>query len=209
MIGLLSTWSHRTLGESTRPFIYLPSRQNYSSMMTLVVAGGGDEQGMLAAVRGELEALDANVPIFDSKTLSEHLDIMLFPARLGASLLAGFGLLGLALAGVGLYGVVAFSVARRTREVGIRMAIGAQRSEVVGMVVREGMALVAVGLALGLGAAWLGSGVLKSLLYGISPSDPITFAVVAGLLAVVALVANVVPARRAAQIAPTEALRYE
>jgi predicted permease len=209
VVGVAANGKYRTLGESTRSFIYLPFRQNYSSMMTLVAAGGGNEQGLLAAVRGELQALDPNVPLFDSKTLSEHLDIMLFPARLGASLLAGFGLLGLALAGVGLYGVVAFSVARRTREVGIRMALGARRQEVVGMVVREGMMLVGVGLALGLGLAFLGSGVLESLLYGIRPNDPTTFVLVAGILAVVALVANVVPARRAAQIAPTEALRYE
>lgn len=209
VVGVVADGKYRTLGETTRPFIYLPFRQNYSSMMTLVATGEGDEQSLLMAIRQELDSLDANLPIFDNKTLGEHLDIMLFPARLGASLLAGFGLLGLALAAVGLYGVVAFSVARRTREVGIRMAIGADRAAVVTMVVGEGMGLVVVGLFLGLGLAWMGSGVLESLLYGISPSDPLTFALVAVLLASVALVANLVPAGRAARIAPTEALRYE
>ena len=117
--------------------------------------------------------------------------------------------LGLVLASVGLYGVVAYSVSRRTREVGIRMAIGAGRGDVLKLVVREGMALVAVGLGVGLAVAYASAGLLGGLLYGIEPHDPLTFLGVAAVLATVALVANLLPARRATRVDPLEALRYE
>lgn len=134
---------------------------------------------------------------------------MPFPARMGAGLLAAFGLLGLALACVGLYGVVAYAVARRRREVGIRRAIGAGGADVLRLVVGEGMALVGVGLALGIALALAATRLLQSLLYGVSATDPLTFATVPLLLAAVALAANLLPARRATRVAPVEALRSE
>ncbi len=208
MVGVARTAKYRTLGEEPRPFVYRSHLQDYGSMMTLVVAAG-DEAQALAALRHELEAIDPKVPIFDQGLLSEHLDVMLFPARMAAALLAAFGGLGLVLASVGLYGVVAYSVSRRTREVGIRMAIGAGRVDVLRLVVREGMVLVAVGLTLGLAAALAGGQLLGGLLYGIEPHDPLTFLAVAAVLAAVALAANLLPARRATRVDPMVALRYE
>ena len=177
-------------------------------MMTLVVASD-DQAAALAALRHELEVLDPQVPIFDQHLISEHLGIVLFPARMGAALLAAFGVLGLLLASVGLYGVVAYSVSQRTREVGIRMAIGASRRDVLSLVTREGMALVAAGLTLGITTALFAARGLGSLLYGIAPNDPLTFVAVALVLATVALAANLLPARRATRVDPMVALRYE
>ena len=208
VVGVARTGKYRTLGEQPRPFIYRSHLQDYSSMMTLVVASD-DEAAALAALRHELEALDPHVPIFDQHLISEHLEIALFPARMGAALLAAFGVLGLLLASVGLYGVVAYSVSQRTREVGIRMAIGASRRDVLSLVTREGMALVAVGLMLGITTALFAARGLGSLLYGIAPNDPLTFIAVALVLAAVALAANLLPARRATRIDPMVALRYE
>lgn len=213
IVGMAETGKYRTLGEDPRPFVYVNHRQDYASLITLVAASAGstpqDEQALVEGIREELDALAPGVPIFEQKRMSDHLDAILFPARLGASLLAAFGGLGLLLAAVGLYGVVAYAVSRRTREVGIRMAIGAGRGDVLGLVVREGMTLVAVGLAIGVGVALVGTRALDSLLYGIGSRDPVTFVAVAGLLLAVALLANLLPARRATRIQPVTALRQE
>lgn len=209
VVGVAADGKYRTLGEEPRPFIYRSFRQDYSSFVTLAVAGTADEADLLRAVRHEVETLDPDVPLFDIRTVSEHLSIMLFPARLGAWLLAAFGALGLVLASVGLYGVVAYAVSQRTREVGIRRAIGAQNGDVLRLIVREGMALVAVGSAVGLAVALVAARGLGSLLYGVHPADPVTFVAVPLLLAGVALLANLLPARRATAIDPMEALRRE
>jgi predicted permease len=209
VVGVARDGKYRTLGEEPRPFVYTAIDQDSSFGRTLVVAGDGDEKAMLRQVRHEIDALDPNVPIFDIKTMSEHLSVMLFLARMGAVLLAAFGGLGLILASMGLYGVVAASVSRRTREIGIRMAIGAQRGDVLRLVVKEGMALTGLGLAIGLGLSLLASRVLRGLLYGIAPSDPLTFLAVALVLATIALGANLIPARRATEVDPLVALRYD
>jgi putative ABC transport system permease protein len=203
VVGVAKDGKYRTLGESQRPFVYPNSLQKYSSFMTLVVATDGSEQAMLEQVRRQLDELDPNVPIFSISTLSKHLSIMLFPARLGAALLAAFGILGLLLAGIGLYGVVAASVTRRTREVGIRMSLGARRGDVLALVVREGMVLTGIGLAL------LASQLLRDLLYGIGTYDPVTYVAVAAVLGGIALCANLVPAGRATRVQPVVALKYD
>jgi predicted permease len=209
VVGVAKDGKYRTLGESQRAFVYPNSQQQYSSFMTLIVATDGSELAMLEQVRRQLDELDPNVPIFSISTLSKHLSIMLFPARLGAALLAAFGILGLLLAGIGLYGVVAASVARRTREVGIRMSLGARRADVLALVVREGMALTGIGLAIGLGLALLASQLLQGLLYGIGTYDPVTYLTVAAVLGGIALCANLVPARRATRVEPVVALKYD
>jgi macrolide transport system ATP-binding/permease protein len=214
VVGVARNGKYRTLGEDPRPFVYTSTEQDESSLSrTLVVAGAGsgpgEEKTLLTAVRSAIGDLDPNVPIFEIKTLSEHLSVVLFPARMGAALLAAFGLLGLILASLGLYGVVAASVARRTREIGIRMAIGAQKRDVLRLVVNEGMVLTGIGLAIGLGLALAAAQVLRGLLYGIAPTDPLTFLGVALLLGTVALLANLIPARRAAEVDPLVALRYD
>jgi putative ABC transport system permease protein len=209
VVGVAGDGKYRTLGEDPRPFVYQAFAQDYSSMMGVVVASRLDEGQLLAQVRHEIAALDPHAPIFDIKPMSEHLAVMLFPARMGAVLLAAFGVLGLVLASVGLYGVVAYSVSRRTREVGIRRAVGAGDGAVVRLVVGEGMVLVGVGVAVGLGLALAAGRFLGSLLYGIGAADPVTFVAVPLLLGAVALAANLIPARRALRVDPMEALRYE
>ena len=207
VVGVAKDGKYRTLGEEPRPFIYDSVNQDYSSFATLVVASDGDERTLLAAVRRELNEIDPSLPIFSLKTMSEHLSIMLFPARMGAALLAAFGGLGLLLASIGLYGVVASSVARRTREVGVRMALGARREDVLKLVIREGMLLTGVGLLAGLVLAFAASRLLSSLLYGITPADPATYVAVALVLTLVAFLANLLPAMRATEVDPVVALR--
>lgn len=209
VVGVVATGKYRTLGEDARPFVYGNLMQDYSEFVAIVVATDGDESTLLQAVRAELRAINPNLPIFSIKTMTEHFAFMLFPARMAALLLTAFGVLGLVLASVGLYAVVAYAVARRTREVGIRMAIGAGAQQVMRLVMGEGMALVAVGLGLGLALALVGAQALGKLLYGISTVDPITFAAVAALMATIALIANTFPALKATRVLPVEALRTE
>jgi ABC-type antimicrobial peptide transport system permease subunit len=143
------------------------------------------------------------------KPMDENLEIWIWPSRAGAMLAAAFGLLALTLAAVGIYGVVAYTVSRRTHEIGIHVALGAQRADVLRMVLGHGMALVAVGGGAGLAAGFAISRLLATFLYGLPAGDPVTFATVAAGLALVALIANYVPARRALRVDPVVALRYE
>lgn len=209
VVAVARDGKYRTLGEEPRPFLYTAFDQDYSPMMTLVVASDEAEGASLARVRSLLDTMDPQLPIFDLRTLSSHLDIMLFPARLGAALLLAFGLLGTVLASVGLYGVVSYAVSKRTREVGIRMAIGAGRDDVLRLVVGEGMGLVGIGLALGVGLALVASRAVAGLLFDVSTHDPAAYLGVVATLVAVALVANVVPARKAMGIEPFRALRDE
>ena len=169
----------------------------------------GDPMSIVAGVRGAISSLEKNLPTYDMRTMNEQLSSSLFPARMGATLLASFGLLALVLAAVGIYGVMGYSVARRTREIGIRMSLGAQRGDVLKMVLKEGMAMVGIGIALGLVGAFFVTGLLVSFLYGVSVTDPVTFASISLILAGVALVASFVPARRATKVDPLVALRHE
>jgi ABC-type antimicrobial peptide transport system permease subunit len=153
--------------------------------------------------------MDAGLVIIAETTLDEQLSVVLFPARLAAGLLSIFGFLGLGLACIGLYGVVSFAVSRRTREVGIRMSLGAEAREVIGMVVRGAMGMVAAGVALGLVTTLGLSSLLDWFLIGIGPRDLLTFTAVPIVLCAVALTAAFVPARRAARVSPLQALRYE
>jgi ABC-type antimicrobial peptide transport system permease subunit len=183
--------------------------RNYNSTVVLVARVEGDQQAALAALRREVQRLDPTLPIYDAKTLTEHMQIPLFPARMAAIVLGSFGILALALAGIGIYGVMSYVVAGRTREIGLRMALGADRRNVLRLIVRQGMTLAVVGLGIGLLLAFAAARLLTSFLYGVSPGDPATFMGVALLLASVAFVACYVPARRATRVDPMIALRYE
>jgi ABC-type antimicrobial peptide transport system permease subunit len=147
--------------------------------------------------------------VFNVETMQEHLESALFLPRLAGTLFGIFGGLGMVLAAVGLYGVISYSVGRRTREIGIRIAVGAQKGAVERLILRQGMALTAIAVALGLGAAWIAARFCASFLYGISVHDPVTFAVTPVFLTGVALLACLIPARRAAQVDPMVALRRE
>ncbi|MBA2340497.1 MAG: ABC transporter permease [Pyrinomonadaceae bacterium] len=209
VIGVARDAKYNTLGEDTLPYFYQPFWQHYRSEMTLQVRSVGDPRTLLAPVREQIRLLDKNLPVSNVRTLNEHLSGALLLPRIGAGLLGAFGFLALLLASVGLFGVMSFSVARRTREIGIRMALGARGADVLKLVLREGMTLVIVGVCLGLAASFALTRAMTSLLYGVSATDPLTFAGVALLLTSVALVASYIPARRASKVDPMIALRYE
>jgi ABC-type antimicrobial peptide transport system permease subunit len=160
-------------------------------------------------VRSQIHQLDPSMAIFNDETMEEHVHSAFFLPRLAATLFGTFGFIGLVLASVGLYGVMSYSVSRRTREIGIRMALGAKPGTVERLVLRQGMILTLVAVALGWPAAWMLSKMASSFLYGIQPHDALTFTLVPPLLAVIALAACYIPARRAAQIEPMQALRTE
>jgi ABC-type antimicrobial peptide transport system permease subunit len=175
----------------------------------VVVRSAGDPAGLAGAVRGEIRALDPALAIFNAVTMKEHLRDALFLPRLAGTLFGVFGGVGLVLAAVGLYGVTSYSVSRRTREIGIRMALGAQSGKVQRLIVWQGMLLAMIALVLGLGAAFAVTKLFTSILYGIRPHDILTFTVVPLFLAGVAFLACWIPSRRAARVDPLVALRYE
>ena len=209
VVGVARDGKYRSLGETPHPYIYQPLLQSYDPKMTLVVRTTGEPQSVAAAVREQIRALDANLPVADVKTLRDQLDLSLFPSRVAAWTLGGFGVLALLLAAIGIYGVVSYSVAQRTREIGVRMALGAKEKDVLRLVLGEGLFVIAVGLALGLLLAVAATRVIAGFLYGVGATDPLTFAGVPLLLGFVALVASYIPARRATKVDPLVALRYE
>ncbi|HVG18628.1 MAG TPA: ABC transporter permease [Blastocatellia bacterium] len=209
VIGVAKDGKYITLGEEPRSMMYLPLLQNHETGMTMHIRTAGDPMSIAGGVRNAVASLEKNLPTYDMKTMSEQLGSSLFPARMGATLLAVFGLLALLLAAVGIYGVMGYSVARRTREIGIRMALGARRGDVLRLVLKEGMAMVGLGIGVGLIGAFFATRVLANFLYGVSVTDPITFVIISLLLSGVALVASFIPARRATKVDPLVALRYE
>lgn len=209
VVGVARDTKVRTLGEATRPFVYIPSRQGNESFMSVVARTSGDPASLLMPIRREVEAVEEGLPVMELKTMTEHLGLMLFAPRMGGILLALFGGLAALLATVGLYGVVAYTAARRTREVGIRVSIGATPLDVIRLVVGQGAVLVGVGAAIGLALAFVATRPLGSMLYGVSVSDPLVFGGVALLLVGVGLAATLVPALRASRLDPIRALRYE
>jgi predicted permease len=209
VVGVVKDGKYATLGEEATPFIYLNLAQNYGPSPTLIARTRGNPLDSLPAVCGEAAALDKNLPLYDVKTMRQHLGLALLPARLAGSVLGVFGLVALTLAAAGIYGVMAYSVAQRTREIGIRMALGANARDVLRLVARQGMTLVLIGMAIGLTAALAMTQLLKSLLFGVSATDPLTFGAIALLLAAVALLACWIPARRATKVDPMVALRRE
>jgi macrolide transport system ATP-binding/permease protein len=198
-----------SIDSEPRPTIYRPFAQNYSASASVVVRANGDPRGLIPAVRREVAALDENLPAQDLQPLTETTALATWSARTGAVALSFFGLIGLALACVGIYGVMSYSVARRTREIGLRMALGAEARDVVKLIVKQGMRLALIGTVTGLALAVAMTRLLASLLYGVTATDPVTFAGVALFLIVVALLACYLPARRATKIDPMTALHHE
>ena len=211
VVGLTKTGKYLFLYESPQLYVYFPMAQKYYSSGTLMVFSEGDPQQLTAAVRGQIHQLDAGLPVFAVTTMEAHVKYgkPLLPARLGAMLVGAFGVLGLALATIGVYGVVSYSVSQRSQEIGIRTALGAQRWNVLGMVLRQGMTMAVIGTSIGIALAFLLFRGLHSVLYGVQSTDLVTLAAVSMLLLAVAFAASYVPALRATRVDPVAALREE
>jgi putative ABC transport system permease protein len=207
VIGVVKTSKYTTLGEDPQPAAYTPLEQDSTDAMVLLVRTGGDPAAALGTAQREIRALDAHVPLNNPFTMRAILAQSLWPARLAAILLGALGLLALTLASAGLYGVMAYSVTQRTREIGVRMALGADRRKVVTMILRQAMTLVVIGLAIGVTGAVAVARVVTRLLFGMSPIDPATFGGVSVVLLLVAMLASYVPAWRASRLDPLRALR--
>jgi putative ABC transport system permease protein len=198
------------LDELPRAEMYWPLTQKRdASLLSMIVRTSGDPAALAGAARGAVAEVDAQQPIFDVKTLEDVLASSLTQRRFTMTLMLLFGFVALLLAAVGIYGVMAYTVAQRTQEIGIRVALGANAALVLRMVLRDGMQLVALGLLLGTAAALALTRVAASLLWGVSSTDALTYVVIAATLAAVALVAIVIPARRATRVDPMQALRSE
>jgi predicted permease len=208
VIGVARDAKYASLGEEPQPHFYVPSVQAYEDQMVLLVRTAGDPTALFAGLRREVQALDPDLPL-ELSTLDDHLGFAVLPQRLGAWVLGAFGATGLLLAALGLYGLLSYVVSQRTPELGIRRALGATTTDVYRLVVRQGMALTGIGLAVGLAGSLGVTRLVSGFLVGISPTDPIVLTAVSLLFALVALAACLLPARRAAAVDPMIALRSE
>jgi ABC-type antimicrobial peptide transport system permease subunit len=189
--------------------MYLPLYSYYRPDVTLIVRTAGDPAALLEPLRAAVQARDANVPLFDVRTVAAHKDMSVFVPRLAALMLGLFGGLALLLAGVGLYGLLAFIVTQRTAEIGVRLALGANRSGILRLVVGQGLRLTALGAIVGIGLAAVLMPLAASQLVGVGAHDVLTYATAVAVLLGGALLASYLPARRAAAVDPIRALRHE
>ncbi len=209
VVGVVKTTTYNSIGEDPDPFAFFPLKQGYTGFAVIHVRTASQASALVATVRKELQTLDTNMPFGNVQTMEDVMQQNLWAPRTGAALLGAFGLLAVLLASLGVYGVMSYTVNRRAREIGIRMAIGAQASDVMAMILNRGLVIAGVGLVVGLGAAFLVARYFQNFLIGVSAGDPVTYGVIAVLLAGVALLACYLPARRATKVDPLIALRSE
>jgi ABC-type antimicrobial peptide transport system permease subunit len=210
IIGVARNAKYRSLGEPQRNFIYVPLAQRYMGRTNLLVkTTTGAASSVAAPIRRLVQDVDARLPILRQGTMEEQTATSLFPQRVALYVSGGLGTVALLLALLGIYGVTAFSVSQRTREIGVRVALGAQRSHVLGLVLRQGVVLAVVGVVVGSLAAFGATRLIANLLYGVPPTDVFAFGGAAVALAGAAVVASWIPARRAARVDPIIALRSE
>jgi putative ABC transport system permease protein len=209
IVGIVGDVRNRALSAEPEPAYYVPHTQVPFSQMVMVVKTNPQPRSLILAARTEVTTMDPDVPLFDVKTMDEHLSASVAAPRFNTTLFSIFGGVALVLTIVGLYGVMSYSVAQRTHEIGIRVALGAQRRDVLMMIVKQGSKLILLGLALGLSGAFAVTRLVASLLFGVTAKDPFTFAAVTMLLAIVGLLACYVPAWRATKVDPMEALRCQ
>jgi predicted permease len=207
--GVASDGKYGTIGEASRPYMYLPLEQDYRSGMTLIVRSHGDPESLIPTVRGVVNRLDPNLGTFGAMTMDQHLENALNLPKTSAILAGAFAVIALLLAVVGIYGVVSYSVARRTREVGIRVALGARSQDVLRLILGNGLSLATAGVVVGLAAALAVSRLIGGMLYDVSPRDLSIFVSVPILLTAVVLIATYIPARRAAKVDPVTSLKAE
>ena len=208
VVGVARDSKYRNLGEDPRPFVYVPIQQQYMSR-TVIAARSAHGQRLAGELRALLASMNPNLPIVQALTFDAYSQLGLLPQRIAASVAGSLGLVGVLLAAIGIYGVTAYMVSSRTREIGIRMALGAERASVVRMVLRQGLTLTMIGAAIGLAVAAAASRLLGSLLFGVGATDPLTFIGSTLLFFVVGAAACYVPARRATAIGAMDALRYD
>jgi predicted permease len=206
--GVAKDGKYWTIGEDPQAFVWFPIRDQLSYNHLLVRTSAKPET-LIGAIRAEFRNLDPNLPVTDVKTLTEHMSLSLFPARAFASLLSAFGLLALTLAAIGIFGMMSYAVSQRTREIGVRMALGAGAKDIFKLVIRRGLSLTLIGVGVGLALAVVGTRFLSSLLYNVSAVDPLAFIGVTLLLVAVAFLACYFPARRAMKTDPMVALRHD
>jgi putative ABC transport system permease protein len=208
IVGVVRDTKYGTLGEEPRSFFYLASPQYYSLQTVLHVRTAGDPDLVRSAVRDRVLAINKDL-LVEVATMRENLAVAFLPARVGAGLLGLFGLLGLSLALVGIYGVISYAVSQRSSEIGLRMALGAQRGDILRLVVGHGLKLTLAGIGIGVAVSLVLTRFLSSLLVGVSPVDPLTFITLMLLFSLVSLSACYIPARRATKVDPMVALRHE
>jgi putative ABC transport system permease protein len=209
IVGVMADVKHTGLSGETVPEFYAPLAQRPTRYMTLVVRTAADPTPLLAVARNEVLALDKDQPIANASTMSEWMAASVAQPRFNFLLMTTFASIALLLAALGIYGVMAWTVTQRTQEIGIRMALGAQTSDVLKMVIKRGMTLTLAGVTLGLTASLALTRLMETLLFGVSATDPLTFSLIALLLTAVATLACYIPARRAAKVDPMVALRTE
>jgi predicted permease len=209
IVGVVEDGKYRSLGEKPMPAVFQPIEQVMIAGTTVVARSSMPEDQVAGMLRRAVMELDPSLSVYAVGSLTDQLGFVLFPARIAAIVLGAFGLLAIVLAATGVYGIMAYAVSRRTREIGIRMALGAKPSQVLGVVLSHTALLVAIGTAAGIGLALLAGRLFSQILYGISAADPITYSLAIAAMALVAFAACWFPARRAIGVDPIRALRTE
>jgi len=209
IVGVVGNVKHKALETEAMPEVYLPYQQFPVNFMSLVVHTASEPANMIPAIRNQVLSIDKDQPVSDIMTMEQRLAKSVASSRFVMLLLGSFSVLALGLAAVGIYGVMAYLVTERTQEIGVRMALGAQRRDVLKLVVRKGMALAIVGTAIGMVASFALTRLMRGLLFEVTPTDWLTFVIASMVLLTVALLACYIPARQATKVDPLTALRYE
>jgi predicted permease len=209
IVGVVKDAKYHTVSEAARPYIYLPIFQYHDTLCAVVMRTAGDPNQMTQSLQVTAREMNPRLLIFDMRSLLTYMGFSTFSQRVSSTLLAIFGTLALLLASMGIYGVVSLGVAQRIHEIGIRMALGSQRSAILGLILRQGLVMATIGVVIGLIAAFASTRFIANQIYGISPTDPLTFAEITFLLLAIATVASLVPASRASRVDPLKSLREE
>jgi putative ABC transport system permease protein len=207
IVGVVGDAKQSDIDIAPKPAMYLPHLQSPTPLMTMVVRTSSDPAALNAAIRNQISSVDKDVPVSNVMTMEKVVSTSIAPRSFNMVLLSIFAVVALILAIVGIYGVLSYSVTQRTHELSLRMALGAQQNDVLKLVLSQGMKLIVIGVVIGLVGAFILMRLISSLLFGVNPSDPLTFGLIAGLLSVVALIACYFPARRATKVDPIMALR--